>query len=104
MNIFDLINLWKIFNYKEKRNFSILIFLIGILAILQSAGVLSILPFMYVLMNPTIIETNTIISSLKNFLKIENDQNILIILGLFSIFSLFISNFFSIIVLYLTTF
>ena len=63
MNIFDLINLWKIFNYKEKRNFSILIFLIGILAILQSAGVLSILPFMYVLMDPTIIETNTIIAS-----------------------------------------
>lgn len=104
MNSFDLINLWKIFNYKEKRNFSILIFLIGILAILQSAGVLSILPFMYVLMDPTIIETNTIIASLKTFLKIENDQNILIILGLFSIFSLFISNFFSIIVLYLTTF
>ena len=61
-----------------------------IYSILQALGVVSILPFIYVLTNPDVIYENSILIFIKDFLSINDDQTFLIILALFSFFCTFI--------------
>ncbi|OUX35860.1 MAG: ABC transporter ATP-binding protein [Candidatus Pelagibacter sp. TMED273] len=70
--------------------------MIMIMAIIDMIGVASILPFIAVLSNPNIIETNNIISSMYKFshnFGVENSQQFLFILGILVfvllVFSLF---------------
>ena len=54
------------------------------MALLDMIGVVSILPFMAVLTNPTLIETNLILNTLfKASIKmgVENNQEFLFVLG-----------------------
>ena len=58
--------------------------MILIMALLDMIGVVSILPFMAVLTNPTLIETNLILNTLfKASIKmgVENNQEFLFVLG-----------------------
>ena len=54
----------KLLTPKEYKSASLLIMLILIMASLDLIGVASILPFMAVLMNPSVIETNVFINYL----------------------------------------
>ena len=85
----------KIFNLLssyERKRFFLLLFLILIMAFLEMIGVASILPFVTVLTNPSVIETNFVLNNIYNAsssLGIENHQQFLFALGIL-VFSLLI--------------
>ena len=68
----------------ERKRAGLLLVMILIMAILDTIGVASILPFIAVLTNPELIETNLILNSAYQFLNkfgVENDQQFLFALG-----------------------
>lgn len=83
-----------LFSSSELKKLSVLIFLNTIMALLDMLGVVSILPFVAVLTNPSLIETNLILNNIFQFLKIigiENNQEFLFALGVFVFFTLVLS-------------
>ena len=69
----------------ERKNASFLIIMMVTMALLDVIGVASILPFMAVLTNPSIIQTNLILNNIFQFSKIfgvENSQQFIFILGI----------------------
>ena len=69
----------------ERKNAALLLLLILIMALLDMIGVASVLPFIAVLTNPSLIETNFILNSIFEFTKIlgvENYQQFLFFLGI----------------------
>ena len=68
----------------ERKSASILLIMITIMALLETVGVASILPFIAVLTNPNIIETNFILQSMykaSNIMGVENKEQFLFALG-----------------------
>jgi ATP-binding cassette, subfamily B, bacterial PglK len=77
-------NLYYLLNTQERKSAGILIMLAIIIALLDMIGVASILPFMAVLLNPDIIETNNILNKGLQISKgfgVENNQQFLLLLG-----------------------
>ena len=73
-------------NSQERKRAVLLLLMIIIMALIDMIGVASILPFMAVLANPDVIETNNILNKIFQFSKIfgvENNQQFLFILGIF---------------------
>ena len=70
---------------EERKRAAFLLIMILIMAILDMIGVASILPFLAVLTNPDLIESNLILNSMFQFstkLGVEDNQNFLFVLGL----------------------
>ncbi len=70
---------------KERKNAGLLVVMILIMALLDMIGVASILPFMAVLTNPSLVDTNIILNNLFQFSKtlgVENSQQFLFFLGI----------------------
>ena len=68
----------------ERRQAYLLLFLILLMALLDMIGVASILPFMAVLTNPSLIETNMILNNIfqaSNIFGVENYQQFIFALG-----------------------
>ena len=68
----------------ERKSAGYLLLMILVMALLDMIGVASILPFMAVLANPNIIETNIILNEMFNISKIfgvKNDKQFLFALG-----------------------
>ena len=68
----------------ERKSAGLLLVMILIMAILDMIGVASILPFMAVLTNPSLIETNLILNNMfqiSSKFGVENDQQFLFALG-----------------------
>ena len=81
-------------NPHEKRRAILLFLMILVMALLDMIGVASILPFMTVLVNPEIIETNIFLNALYDFSKffgVKNNQNFLFALGIFIFLILILS-------------
>jgi len=79
--------------YEQFRAFLLLI-MIMIMALLDMIGVVSILPFMAVLTNPALIETNLILNSMfkfSNLFGVENNEQFLFFLGVLVFLLLVIS-------------
>ena len=69
----------------ERKKASLLFVMITLMALLDMIGVASILPFMAVLSNPSLIETNLILNTMfqvSNIFGVENNQQFLFALGL----------------------
>ena len=69
---------------QERKRAGLLLILILIMAIFEMIGVASILPFIAVLTNSSLIQTNPILSTMYNFSSnfgIENNQQFLFALG-----------------------
>ena len=76
----------------ERKNALFLLVMILIMALLDMMGVASILPFMAVLTNPDIIETNSFLNNIFQISKnigVENKQQFLFLLGIV-VFSLLV--------------
>ena len=76
----------------ERKRVGLLLVMILIMALIDVIGVASILPFVSIMMNPNLIETNVILYSLFQFLNIfgvENNKQFLFVLGVF-VFALFL--------------
>ncbi len=89
--------LLSLLNSKERKDAVFLTFMIIIMALLDMIGVASILPFMTVLTNPDIIETNTLLNQMYQIsLKfgVENNKDFLFILGVIVFLLLVTSLFF----------
>ena len=56
----------------ERKNALFLLFMILIMALLDTIGVASILPFVAVLTNPELVETNLVLNSMY---EISNNNN-----------------------------
>ena len=87
----------------ERRNAIFLLMLILLMALIDAIGVASILPFMAVLTNPELIETNIILNKLFGFSKqygVENNQEFLFVLGIIVFVTIVISLTFKLITTY----
>ena len=87
----------------ERKQAGLLLLLILTMALLDMIGVASILPFMAVLTNPDIVNTNIILNKIFNFLKIfgiENNQEFLFFLGVLVFILLVVSLLFKAFVTY----
>jgi len=67
--------IFKILDKNEKKNFIILIFLAQVVALVDVTGIASVLPFVTVLSNPEIIESNYYIKKLYEFSYIFGIKN-----------------------------
>lgn len=87
-------NLLYLLTFKERKHAALLVFMIIIMSFLDAIGVASILPFMAVLSNPSLIETNQFLSlTFKFFYQFgfETNQQFLILLGFLVFFILIVS-------------
>jgi len=83
-----------LFTPRERKKGLLLLLMIIVVALIDTAGVASILPFIAVLSNPSLIETNVILNSVYQFSKIfgvENSQQFSFFLGLLVLSLLLIS-------------
>jgi len=90
----------------ERKQAGLLLVMILIMALLDTIGVVSILPFMAVLASPDLIETNMILNKMFQTSKIfgvENNKQFLIALGILVIAMLVISLSFKALTTYLQT-
>ena len=90
-------------NSKERYHLGLLLIMMLIVAFLEMLGVASILPFMSVLTNPDLIETNEILNFMFKTSKkygIENSQQFLFVLGIIVFILLVISLLFKAITAY----
>lgn len=79
---------------QEIKHAILLLIMILIMALLDTIGVASILPFMAVLTNPSLVETNLILNNMfqaSNAFGVENNQQFLFILGIFVFILLIVS-------------
>ena len=87
----------------EQRHAVLLLIMILAMALIDTIGVASILPFMAVLTNPDIIETNLILKKMyhtSNTFGVESSQQFLFALGIFVFVTLVISLIFKAITTY----
>ena len=76
-----LIKILALLTEKEKKNFFILLFIILLMAFFDMLGIASIIPFLAVLTNPQLLETNLILSYIyerSNILGIKGNKEFLI--------------------------
>ncbi len=74
-----------ILNSQERKHAGLLLIMILIMALLDMIGVASILPFMAVLANPDVIQTNVILNKMfqaSSIFEVENNQQFLFVLGI----------------------
>ncbi|MDA8691448.1 ABC transporter ATP-binding protein/permease [Candidatus Pelagibacter bacterium] len=91
---------------KERKQGIILVFMFLTMAVLDIIGVASILPFIYVLSNPEIIQSNSLMRSAYEFsghLGIENSQDFLFGLGILFFILLVVSLSFKALTTYVQT-
>ena len=80
-----LIKLLSLLTPHEQKRAGLLLIMMIIMALLDMIGVASILPFMSVLTNPDIVETNIFLNKLfniSNIFGVENNQDFLFALGI----------------------
>lgn len=91
-------------NPNERRQAVLVLFMSLLTALLDTIGVASILPFVAVLSNPSVVETNTLLNTIFlnsiNF-GVENSQQFLFVLGVFVFLVLISSLIFKAITIYI---
>jgi ABC-type multidrug transport system fused ATPase/permease subunit len=71
---------------RERKHFILLMILILIMALIDAIGIASVLPFMTVLTNPDLIQTNLILNKIYQVTRkfgVENNQGFIIFFGIF---------------------
>ena len=90
-------------NIYNRKQFILIIVLILIMAFLEMSGVAAILPFMVILTNPVLIETNFILNyafKASSIFGVENYQQFLVISAIFFYILLVFSIFFKALTVY----
>lgn len=96
----SLKQLWQILSPLDKRKvFYVLVLVIG-MAFIESAGVISIMPFLAVLSNPEVVESNYYLKLLYTFTSVSNKQNFILFLGFLSLTIVICSTTFKIVTQY----
>lgn len=92
----SLKQLWGILTELDKRKVIYVLILVMCMAFIESAGVISIMPFLAVLSNPTVIETNPVLKMFQEYFGVENPKQTIIYLGSISFIIVVFSTFFKI--------
>ena len=80
---------------EERKSANLLLIMITVMALLDMIGVASILPFMAVLTNPELIQTNIILNKMfqiSSLFAVENNQQFLFALGVLVFLTLVFSH------------
>ncbi len=94
----DLLELFSFFSSAHKRKLLIIQLYIFLMAIAELLTVFSIVPFMAIISDPSILETNQIFLSAINFFNIESLQsNIIFYLGIMVVVAILLSTLISIV-------
>lgn len=89
-----------IYNGRQQIKFSFLFVLIVISAFFELVGISLILPFINVVINPSIITTNKYLENVYNFLNMNNSTSFLIFLAVVLIFAYIFKNVYMLVVYY----
>jgi ABC-type multidrug transport system fused ATPase/permease subunit len=76
---------------RERRRTLLLFGMMTIMSLLETSGVASIMPFMAVLADPAMVETNPRLGAVYKWLGFGTPQDFLFFLGLFAFFALLVS-------------
>ena len=79
---------------RERKQVYLLLALSAMAAIVQTVAILSIMPFIVLLANPAILQTNELLRSLYEILGVQTYHEFLILFGVFGILILTIGNLF----------
>ena len=96
----SLEQLWQILSPLDKRKVIYVFILVMGMAFVESAGVISIMPFLAVLSNPNVVESNSYLKQLYDFTGAANKQNFILYLGFLSLFVVICSTVFKIVTQY----
>ncbi|NWK80874.1 ABC transporter ATP-binding protein [Acinetobacter sp. SwsAc4] len=96
----SLKQLWHILSPLDKRKVIYVLILVMGMAFIESAGVISIMPFLAVLSNPNVVESNSYLKQLYDFTGVANQQNFILYLGFLSLFVVICSTVFKIVTQY----
>lgn len=96
----SLKQLWQILSPLDKRKVIYVFILVMGMAFIESAGVISIMPFLAVLSNPNVVESNSYLKQLYDFTGAANKQNFILYLGFLSLFVVICSTVFKIVTQY----
>lgn len=96
----SLKQLWKILTPLDKRKVIYVLILVMGMAFIESAGVISIMPFLAVLSNPSVIETNSVINKFYVFSNANSSEQLIVYLGIISFIIVVFSTVFKIITQY----
>lgn len=96
----SLKQLWQILSPLDKRKVFYVFILVMGMAFIESAGVISIMPFLAVLSNPDVVESNSYLKQLYDFTGAANKQNFILYLGFLSLFVVICSTVFKIVTQY----
>ena len=96
----SLKQLWQILSPLDKRKVIYVFILVMGMAFIESAGVISIMPFLAVLSNPNVVESNSYLNQLYDFTGAANKQNFILYLGFLSLFIVVCSTIFKIVTQY----
>ncbi|ENU21835.1 hypothetical protein F993_03764 [Acinetobacter proteolyticus] len=96
----SLKQLWQILSPLDKRKVVYVLILVIGMAFIESAGVLSIMPFLAVLSNPDIVDSNYYLKMFYGFSNSVNKQDFIIYLGCLSLIIVVSSTFFKIVTQY----
>lgn len=80
-----LTQLWNILSPLDKSKLLLVLVLVVIMACIEAAGVVSIMPFLAVLANPHIIESNAILQKIFTALKPRSSEQFIVYLGFISL-------------------
>lgn len=96
----SLKQLWQILSPLDKRKVIYVLVLVMGMAFIESAGVISIMPFLAVLSNPDVVETNHFLKEIYDLTSTENKQYFIIYLGFLSLIIVVFSTVFKVITQY----
>lgn len=96
----SLKQLWEILSPLDKRKVFYVFILVMGMAFIESAGVISIMPFLAVLSNPEVVESNRYLKLLYGFTGALNKQNFILYLGFLSLTIVTCSTIFKIVTQY----
>ncbi|QPM67318.1 ABC transporter ATP-binding protein [Atribacter laminatus] len=89
---FSPLSFLKIFTTQEKRQMFILLFLMILMGLFQAIGVASILPFMNLVLNPEMVETNQWLKWFYQWGNFQNLQSFVITVGFITLGIIILAN------------
>jgi ABC-type multidrug transport system fused ATPase/permease subunit len=99
--ISDLKKIWAIFTPPERRKSVWMLVLVVLMALVETLGVLSIMPFLSVLSRPTVIQENSLLKSVYDQFGFHNARSFILALGIASITLVILSSVFKTITLHI---
>lgn len=87
-----LLKIWSLFTPVEKRRAALMLLLVVVMAGLETVGVLSIIPFLSVIVRPEIISEKKWLLDFYEFFGFDNVRQFIVVLGSMSIFVIVLSS------------